>query len=51
LCLVLGGIVEEAAQAGINASGIGGPVAIREELPAATIQHAMAFEAKGISRA
>jgi L-ribulose-5-phosphate 4-epimerase len=50
LAILVGGIVEEAAQAAINAAGIGGPVEIPEELRAAALQRAMAFEAKGTAR-
>ena len=50
LAIVVGGIVEEAAQAGIRAAGIGGPVEIPEDLRAAALQRAMAFEAKGSVR-
>ena len=46
LAILVGGVVEEAAQAGINAAGIGGPVEIPEELRAAALQRAMAFEAQ-----
>ena len=51
LAVMLGGIVEEAAQAGINASNIGGPVEISEELRAAALQRAMIFEAIGTAQA
>jgi L-ribulose-5-phosphate 4-epimerase len=51
LAIVVGGIVEEAAQAGINAAGLGGPVEIPDKLRAAALQRAMAFEAKGTTRA
>ncbi len=44
--LVLG-VVEEAAQASINARGVGGPVAIPEEMRAAALQRAMTFAAAG----
>ena len=50
LAILVGGIVEEAAQAAINAAGIGGPVEIPEELRAAALQRAMTFEAKGTAR-
>jgi L-fuculose-phosphate aldolase len=45
--IAVGSIVEEAAQAGINAGSLGGPVEIPEELTAAALQRAMAFESKG----
>ena len=41
------GVIEEAAQASINARGIGGPVAIPEAMRAAALQRAMAFDAAG----
>jgi len=47
LAIVVGGIVEEAAQAGINAGSLGGPVEVPEELRAAALQRAMSFEAIG----
>ena len=47
LAILVGGVVEEAAQAGINASGLGGPVEIPEPLRAAALQRAMAFESAG----
>jgi L-fuculose-phosphate aldolase len=47
LAILVGGIIEEAAQAGINAGAIGGPVEVPEELRAAALQRAMAFESKG----
>ncbi|MCU1489987.1 MAG: class aldolase/adducin family protein [Acidimicrobiaceae bacterium] len=51
LAIVVGGVVEEAAQAGINSGSIGGPVEIPEELRAAAIQRAMAFQVKGTQHA
>jgi L-ribulose-5-phosphate 4-epimerase len=50
LAIMIGGIVEEAAQAGIRAAAIGGPVDIPEELRAAALQRAMSFDAKGTVR-
>jgi hypothetical protein len=47
LAILVGGIVEEAAQAGIRAGSIGGPVEIPEALRAAALQRAMTFAAKG----
>jgi L-ribulose-5-phosphate 4-epimerase len=47
LAVLVGGVVEEAAQAGINAAGIGGPVPIAEDLRAAALQRAMAFDRRG----
>jgi hypothetical protein len=40
-------VVEEAAQAGINATGLGGPVEIPEGMRAAALQRAMTFEGRG----
>jgi L-fuculose-phosphate aldolase len=51
LAIQIGGIVEEAAQAGINASGLGGPVEIPEELRAAALQRAMLFAQHGTAHA
>ena len=51
LAITVGGVVEEAAQTSLYASSIGGPVAIPEELRAAALQRAMAFEARGTERA
>jgi len=47
LAIMVGGIVEEAAQAGINADGLGGPVEIPAELRAAALQRAMTFDSRG----
>lgn len=41
------GVVEEAAQASINARGLGGPVEIPREMRAAALQRAMTFETAG----
>ena len=51
LAIMVGGIVEEAAQAGINASSLGGPVEIPEHLRAAALQRAMAFDTAGTAHA
>ena len=51
LAIIVGGIVEEAAQAGINAGSIGGPVEIPAELRAAALQRAMTFQGQGTVRA
>jgi L-ribulose-5-phosphate 4-epimerase len=51
LAIMIGGIVEEAAQAGVRAAGIGGAVEVPRELRAAALQRAMVFEAKGTARA
>jgi L-fuculose-phosphate aldolase len=47
LAVLVGGVVEEAAQAAINANAIGGPVAIPPELRGAALQRAMTFDARG----
>ena len=51
LAVLVGGIVEEAAQAGINATSLGGAVVIPEDLRAAALQRAMAFESQGTAHA
>lgn len=51
LAVLVGGVVEEAAQAAIRAMSIGGPVEIPADLRAAALQRAMAFEAAGTTRA
>ncbi len=51
LAIMVGGIVEEAAQTGINAGTLGGPVEIPEELRAAALQRTMTFAAQGTVRA
>jgi L-fuculose-phosphate aldolase len=50
LAVLVGGVVEEAAQAGINAGAIGGPVELPEEMRAAALQRAMAYAAAGTAR-
>jgi L-fuculose-phosphate aldolase len=47
LAILIGSVVEEAAQAGINAAGLGGPAEIPEDMRAAALQRAMAFEDRG----
>jgi L-ribulose-5-phosphate 4-epimerase len=47
LAITVGGVVEEAAQAGINAASLGGPVEIPAGLRAAALQRAMAFDHQG----
>ena len=47
LAIMVGGVVEEAAQAGINAAAIGGPVPIPPEMREAALQRAMTFEHGG----
>jgi hypothetical protein len=44
---MVGGVVEEAAQASINANALGGPVEIPDDLRAAALQRAMAFDTTG----
>lgn len=51
LAVLVGGVVEEAAQAAINAQVAGGPVAIAPDLRAAAFQRAMAFDAAGTRNA
>lgn len=51
LAILIGGVVEEAAQAGINADAIGGPVEISPDLRAAALQRAMTFDNQGTVRA
>ena len=51
LALLVGGVVEEAAQAAINARALGGPVALPAELRAAALQRAMVFDAAGTKSA
>ncbi len=51
LAITVGGVVEEAAQAGVNAAALGGPVEIAEELRAAALQRSMAFADRGAVRA
>ena len=51
LAVMVGGVVEEAAQAAVNAYAIGGPVAIPDDLRAAALQRAMAFDAAGTKTA
>jgi L-ribulose-5-phosphate 4-epimerase len=51
LAILIGSVVEEAAQAGINAAGLGGPAEIPEGMRAAALQRAMTFEGRGTVRA
>jgi L-fuculose-phosphate aldolase len=51
LAILVGGVVEEAAQAAINAMALGGPVEIPGALRAAALQRAMAFDAAGTKTA
>ncbi len=47
LAVLIGGVVEEAAQAAINATALGGPVEIARDMRAAALQRAMALDAVG----
>lgn len=47
LAVMVGGVVEEAAQAGINSVGLGGAAQIPDEMKAAALQRAMVFEQRG----
>ena len=47
LAILVGSVVEEAAQAGLNAAGLGGPVELPPDLRAAALQRAMAFDSRG----
>jgi L-ribulose-5-phosphate 4-epimerase len=51
LAVLVNGVVEEAAQAAINAKALGGPVPIPPEMRAAALQRAMVFETAGTKRA
>lgn len=51
LAILVGGVIEEAAMAGINCGSIGGPVEIPEIMKAVALQRAMSFADKGIQRA
>lgn len=51
LAVMVGGVVEEAAQAGINAARLGGAVEIPADMKAAAFQRAMAFERQGTASA
>lgn len=51
LAVFVGGIVEEAAQAAINAQSIGGPTEIPADMREAALQRAMAFESAGTAQA
>jgi len=51
LAILVGGVVEEAAQVGISAGVLGGPVEIPGPMRAAALQRAMAFEGAGTARA
>jgi L-fuculose-phosphate aldolase len=51
LAIMVGGVIEEAAQAGINAGALGGAVPIPPDMRAAALQRAMAFEQRGTASA
>jgi L-ribulose-5-phosphate 4-epimerase len=51
LAVIVGGVIEEAAQSAINASAIGGPTVVPAELRAIALQRRMAFESMGTQRA
>ncbi|MGA8246355.1 MAG: class II aldolase/adducin family protein [Nocardioides sp.] len=51
LAVLVGGVIEEAAQAGINAGSLGGPVDLPEEMRSAALQRAMSYAAAGTVRA
>jgi L-fuculose-phosphate aldolase len=51
LAIMVGGIVEEAAQAGINSAGLGGAIPIPPDMKAAALQRAMTFEHRGTTSA
>jgi L-fuculose-phosphate aldolase len=51
LAVLVGGVIEEAAQAAINAGAIGGPVEIPSDMRAAALQRAMAFDTAGTKTA
>ena len=50
LAVLVGGIVEEAAQASFIARVLGGPVEVPPDMRAAALQRAMTFEAAGAQR-
>lgn len=51
LAVLTAGVIEEAAQAGLNAKGLGGAELIPTDLRAAALQRAMAFEHRGTKSA
>jgi hypothetical protein len=51
LAILAGGVIEEAAQASLNAATLGGPVEIEPALRAAALQRAMTFDHQGTLRA
>jgi L-ribulose-5-phosphate 4-epimerase len=51
LAILIGAVVEEAAQAGVRATGLGGAVEIEADLREAALQRAMSFDNRGTVRA
>ncbi|MCU0505580.1 MAG: class II aldolase/adducin family protein [Chloroflexi bacterium] len=51
LAVLVGGVIEEAAQAAVNARVLGGPVALPAGMREAALQRAVAFDAQGTRRA
>jgi len=51
LAIAVGAVIEEAAQAGINAAALGGPAEIPAELRVAALQRVVAFDTRGTVRA
>ena len=51
LAILVGGVVEEAAQAAINALALGGPVEIAGDMRAAALQRVIALDAAGTKTA
>jgi L-ribulose-5-phosphate 4-epimerase len=51
LAILIGGVVEEAAQTAINAQTLGGPVEIAADMRAAALQRAMALDVAGTKTA
>jgi L-ribulose-5-phosphate 4-epimerase len=51
LAILMGGVVEEAAQAGLHAVRLGGPVEIPADMKDAALQRAMTFEERGVATA
>jgi len=51
LAVLVNGVVEEAAQAGLRAEAIGGPALIPPAMREAALQRAMSFAARGTARA
>jgi L-ribulose-5-phosphate 4-epimerase len=51
LAILVGGVIEEAAQAALNAEALGGPVEIAADMRAAALQRAMALDDAGAKTA